>query len=183
MIPGLRVLQARRQVAALGAVVVVEAIVEVSGLEVSHVSAIATHRDAGLPPPDNLSAVLSLTGGASGVLVVCYAASTSKMSWRVVCTDGTVEVSRVFHQGQVCYQLTVTPRGGGPPQESYHALSGIDDELAAFVQDVLAANSEGSAGDVDGRSQPEEALRDLAVIETALASSANGSGLLPVCTI
>lgn len=147
----------------------------VTGREVVSIAASATHRDAGLPPPDTLTANLVLDDGCSGVLAISYAASASKMSWRVVCEGGTVEVTRGAQDGVQGYLVI----WGAPEQRSFFPFGGIEGELLAFASDVRAAVSKGGqVAAPNSWSSPVEALRDLAVIEAALTQG-QGNGAAP----
>eukprot|EP00850_Spirogloea_muscicola_P009628 SM000054S18114 [mRNA] locus=s54:548318:551599:+ [translate_table: standard] len=162
-------------VAATRLVSIIPAALKLSGSEISSVSGIATHSEPTLPPPENLVALLSFVNGAIGVMSICYSAPSNRMSWRAVCSDGTVEVSRSTQDGNFGYLVTASP-AGEKPLLSFHTFSGIEDELKAFAEDVASAVKGVGAANVDKRSSPEEALIDLAVIEAALQSGVHGGG-------
>eukprot|EP00850_Spirogloea_muscicola_P007886 SM000041S15445 [mRNA] locus=s41:145879:149296:+ [translate_table: standard] len=118
----------------------------------------------------------SFVNGATGVMSICYSAPSNRMSWRAVCAEGTVEVSRSTQAGNFGYLWIPGSPAGEKPVLSFHAFSGIEEELKAFAEDVASAVKGVGAANVDKRSSPEEALIDLAVIEAALQSGVHGGG-------
>jgi len=145
----------------------------VMGCEVASLSAIATHVDQTLPPPDNVSALLQLWNGTAGVINICYSATSRKMVWRVVGSLGTVEAERGVQNGQHGYKTTYQPMKGDT-QEIFCAFAGVQEELRVFIEDVQKCVFEGmSSEQADKRSSVLEAMRDVAVIEAMLNSSDN----------
>ncbi|OAE25696.1 hypothetical protein AXG93_4368s1560 [Marchantia polymorpha subsp. ruderalis] len=138
------------------------------GNDIVSVAAITTHRDALVPPPDTLTALMKFRNGFSGVMVITYSSSNYKASWRVVCSEGSVEVERGFKDSQFGYTVTYTPLEGKGSSE-FVPLYGLEAELRAFASDVQRNILQ--VGLIpDWRSSPPEALQDLAIIETCLAS-------------
>ncbi|KAF9597211.1 hypothetical protein IFM89_016352, partial [Coptis chinensis] len=66
----------------------------VVGCEVTTVSAVTSHVDTSLPPPDNISALFRLENGCAGVFVMIVSAKSPKIFWRVVGSKGTLQVER-----------------------------------------------------------------------------------------
>ena len=142
-----------------------------TGCDIKLVTAIATQRDPTVPAPDTLTMLIKFDNGCSGSMVISYASSTSNACWRVVCAKGTVIVERKSEHGKSGYVLTFKPRDGEAGMTSrYFPLSGLEEEWRAFVGDVQRASSHTGDGSVDMRSSPREALKDLAIVEAALAS-------------
>ncbi|KAL3700352.1 hypothetical protein R1sor_018374 [Riccia sorocarpa] len=141
------------------------------GNDIVSVAAVATHRDPTLPPPDCLTAVLKFRNGCSGVMVITYASSNYKASWRVVCLEGSVQVERGFKDSQFGYPVTCAPLEGQSSSE-FFPLLGLEAELRAFASDVKRKVLQVEVVP-DWRSAPTEALKDLAIIETSLSSGSN----------
>jgi predicted dehydrogenase len=137
-----------------------------TGCDIKLVTAIATHRDATVPAPDTLTTLIRFDNGCSGTMVISYASSVSKACWRVVCSRGTVVVERGVREGKLGYIVTLNPRGGeGESSSQFFPFSGLEEEWQTFIADVQRSN-----GSPDLRSSPREALKDLAIVEAALAS-------------
>lgn len=123
--------------------------------EITAVSAITTQVRADLPPADTLSAVLEFDGGVQGTYNVTFAAGAPwPATLDIVGTDGALRVERSFIE---LARGADTGRIEFPPHQSVRA------ELAAFAGAVRAGEAH--------RNSPEEALRDLAVIEALLESA------------
>ncbi|KAG6543456.1 hypothetical protein Mapa_015126 [Marchantia paleacea] len=141
------------------------------GNDIVSVAAITTHRDALVPPPDTLTALMKFRNGCSGVMVITYSSSNYKASWRVVSSEGSVEVERGFKDSQFGYTVTYTPLEGKGSSE-FVPLMGLEAELRAFASDVQRNILQ--VGLIpDWRSSPPEALQDLAIIETCLSSGSH----------
>ncbi|XP_024371652.1 dehydrogenase FPY6 [Physcomitrium patens] len=141
-----------------------------TGCDIKLVTAIATHRDPSVPAPDTLTTLIKFDNGCSGAMVISYAASVSKACWRVVCSKGTVIVERgVGDDGRFGYQLKMQPRVGDSSLQFY-PLSGLELEWKSFIADVQKAIDHTGYGSVNTRGSPREALKDLAIVEAALAS-------------
>lgn len=141
-----------------------------TGCNIKLVTAIATQRDTSVPAPDTLTTLIKFDNGCSGTMVISYAASVSLACWRVACSKGTVTVERVAGQdGKFGYHLKMQPRVGDPTLQFY-PFSGLEEEWKSFIADVHRAINHTSDGPVDTRGSPREALKDLAIVEAALAS-------------
>ncbi|XP_028204189.1 uncharacterized protein LOC114388053 [Glycine soja] len=79
------------------------------GCEVVSVSAMTSHVDLTLPPPDNISSVFHLENGCSGVFVMVVSSRSPKVSFY-----GT----------------------DGQNKSSFFPFSGVTEELKAFINDV-----------------------------------------------
>lgn len=132
--------------------------------EVVTVSAAATHLRADLPSPDTLGATFHFASGALGSYAVTYAGGAP---WygplQVVGEDGAVQMWR---DGRVA--LTT---GGETHMEQIEAFTGVRDELAAFA----AAVQHGE----DHYNTPQEALRDVALVEAMLFAAESGAHETP----
>jgi predicted dehydrogenase len=151
-----------------------------TGCDIKLVTAIATHRDPTVPAPDTLTTLIRFDNGCSGTMVITYASSVSKACWRVVCSRGTVVVERGVKEGKFGYVVTLRPREEGgyqqqqPSSSQFFPFSGLEEEWLAFVADVVhrsrSSSNSGRRRSADLRSSPREALKDLAIVEAALAS-------------
>jgi predicted dehydrogenase len=130
--------------------------------EVESVTAFTGQMREDLPPADTLAASLRFASGALGSFTITFAASTeTETGLYVVGNQGTLRVHRET--------LEIT-RNGQTTSATYTNTS-VKDELAAFA----AAVRHGEAH----RNSPEEALRDVAVIEAILKAAATGSQVTP----
>ncbi|OMO72296.1 hypothetical protein CCACVL1_17866 [Corchorus capsularis] len=73
------------------------------GCEVTSVSAITSHIDTSLPPPDILSSTFKLENGCSGVFAMALPSNTLKVTWRVVGLKGTIQVELGVHDRKYGY--------------------------------------------------------------------------------
>eukprot|EP00850_Spirogloea_muscicola_P012100 SM000077S21574 [mRNA] locus=s77:239014:242436:- [translate_table: standard] len=151
----------------------------VSGCEATSVSALATHVDEMLPPPDNLAAIMQFDKGCTGAMIISWSATSRKMSWRVVGENGTVEAERGVEDGHHGYTATLYP-ARGTPEQSFHPFNGVQEELQVFAEDVAATISLGGRHRADSRSSPLEAIRDLAIVEAMLQSGEKGGSPVAV---
>lgn len=148
-----------------------------TGCDIKLVTAIATHRDPAVPAPDTLTTLIKFDNGCAGSMVVSYAAPVSKASWRVACAKGTVTVERGAMNNGFGYHLNLQPRAGTPSLQFY-PLSGLEEEWQSFLADVQ--NAILHIDPVDTRGSPREALKDLAIVEAALASGLHADAPMSV---
>lgn len=131
--------------------------------EIAEVSAQAVQRHPGLPPVDTLAAGLRFDNGAVGSYTVSYAAASP---WppvlHVIGASGALSVQRRV--------LEVTS-GGETRRIDCDGFDGVQKELAAFA----AAIRQGTAH----RNTPQEALQDLAVMESLLLAASSGASVKP----
>eukprot|EP00252_Welwitschia_mirabilis_P000767 TRINITY_DN10735_c0_g1_i1.p1 TRINITY_DN10735_c0_g1~~TRINITY_DN10735_c0_g1_i1.p1 ORF type:complete len:113 (+),score=27.22 TRINITY_DN10735_c0_g1_i1:49-339(+) len=89
-----------------------------------------------------------------------------------------MEVQRTSVDGQFGYTVSYVPIGSTDHQ-SFYPFSGVNEELKAFVHDIVHAASEDKS-EPDPRSSLIEGLRDVAVIEAMLLSSTKQGCPVPV---
>ena len=127
--------------------------------EVASVRAEVRQVSPDLPPADTLSATLHFAGGAIGCYLVSYAAGAFwDAPLQIVGTEGSMRVDRGW--------IEIATAGGEPERRAVQVRDGVDAELAAFVETVLDGAPHANT--------PDEALRDLAVIEAMLQSAQTG---------
>ncbi|KAH9303076.1 hypothetical protein KI387_014659, partial [Taxus chinensis] len=113
----------------------------VTGCEIISIAAISRHVDPSLPPPDNISSLFQLENGCAGVFSLSMSSTSRKICLRVVGSKGTIEVERGTKDGGHGYTVAHYP-AAGIPQHSFYPFSGVDNELKAFVNDMVKAASE-----------------------------------------
>ena len=124
--------------------------------EITAVAAHAAQLTPDLPPADLLTASLQFANGALGAYLTCYAAATPWDAPLTLVGDrGSLRVAR----GRV----EVADAQGAVETITCGVYNGVERELAAFA----AAIREGAPH----RNTPEEALRDVAVVEAMLGSA------------
>ncbi|KAK7272022.1 hypothetical protein RJT34_28360 [Clitoria ternatea] len=149
------------------------------GCEVVSVSAMTSHVDLTLPPPDNISSVFHLENGCSGVFVMVVSSRTPKTLWRVVSLNGTLQIERGF-QGQHGYLVSLYG-ADGQSKTSFFPFSGVTEELKAFINDVSESTlKKGSQYVAEHRLSFVEGARDVAVLEAMLESGAKQGELVHV---
>ncbi|KAL5707994.1 hypothetical protein ACHQM5_018836 [Ranunculus cassubicifolius] len=143
----------------------------VVGCEVDKVSAVTSHIDTSLPPPDNISALFQLENGCAGVFVMIVSSSAPKILWRVVGSKATLQIERGNKDGQHGYTVLFY-NGNGQTQSSFYPFSGVTEELKAFIHDISQANNLKGEGSLvaEPRSSFVEGARDIAVLEAMLES-------------
>jgi predicted dehydrogenase len=126
--------------------------------EIVEVSSHTRHLAPQLPSPDSLSASLLFASDLLGSLLVTYGlAGPAPISLLVTCDRGVLRLD-----GET---LSVTE--GSHVRTLTHPGDAVEAELAAFASAVRQG--------LPHRNAPEEALRDLAVIEALLASARTGA--------
>ncbi|KAF5200788.1 NAD(P)-binding Rossmann-fold superfamily protein [Thalictrum thalictroides] len=140
------------------------------GCEVATVSAVTSHVDSSLPPPDNISALFRLENGCAGVFVMIVSSSSPKIFWRVVGSKGTLQIDRGNEDGQHGYSVSLY-NASGPCKSSFYPFSGVTEELKAFIHDMSQANLKDTGSyAAEPRSTFIEGARDVAVLEAMLES-------------
>ncbi|KAL4591431.1 hypothetical protein LXL04_004396 [Taraxacum kok-saghyz] len=140
------------------------------GCEVASVSAMTSHGDINLPPPDTISSLFQLENGCSGVFVMLVSSKSPKIVWRVVGLNGTVQVERGNKDGQHGYLVTFIG-GKGETKSTFYPFSGVTEELKAFLSDISMATLEkGGKIEGEGRYSYVEGARDVAVLDAMLES-------------
>ncbi|KAL0286909.1 UNVERIFIED_CONTAM: hypothetical protein Scaly_2554000 [Sesamum calycinum] len=71
-----------------------------AGCEVTSVSAMTSHVDTTLPPPDSMSSIIRLENGRSGVLVAVLSGKTFKLVHRFVGAKGTLQIDVENREGK-----------------------------------------------------------------------------------
>ncbi|GLU24168.1 hypothetical protein SLE2022_401240 [Rubroshorea leprosula] len=150
------------------------------GCEITSVSAITSHVDKTLPPPDIISSNFNLENGCSGVFVLVASSRSPKIFWRVVGLKGTVQVERQKQDGKHGY--TVLFYGAdGKCNSSFYPFCGVNEELKCFVHDISKATlKKESAYEAEPRSSFVEGARDVAFLEAMLESGEKNGALVHV---
>ncbi|XP_038724786.1 uncharacterized protein YMR315W isoform X4 [Tripterygium wilfordii] len=123
------------------------------GCEVVSVSALTSHVDVTLPPPDNISANFQLDNGCSGVFTMVVSSRSPKVSFYGA--DGNCK-------------------------SFFYGFSGVTEELKTFVHDISGVALKGSGYETEPRSSFVEAARDVAVLEAMLISGTKNGALVQV---
>ncbi|RDX95601.1 hypothetical protein CR513_21848 [Mucuna pruriens] len=148
------------------------------GCEVVSVSAMTSHVDLTLPPPDNISSVLMDVQECSKWLSPPDHPRHVTL-WRVVGLNGTLQVERGF-QGQHGYVVSLYG-AGGQSKSSFFPFSGVTEELKAFINDVSENTlKKGSQFVAEPRLSFVEGARDVAVLEAMLESGTRQGELVQV---
>ncbi|PWA38400.1 NAD(P)-binding Rossmann-fold superfamily protein [Artemisia annua] len=139
------------------------------GCEVASVSAMTSHVDMTLPPPDTISSIFQLENGCSGVFVMLVSSRSPKIIWRVVGLSGTVQVERGNKDGRHGYVVTLFS-AKGETTSTFYPFSGVTEELKAFLSDVSKSTLQGSKIEAEARCSFVEGARDVAVLDAMLES-------------
>ncbi|CAI0450233.1 unnamed protein product [Linum tenue] len=140
------------------------------GCEVATVSARTSHVDTILPPPDNISAVFQLENGCSGVFAMVVSSRSPKVVWRVAGLTGTLQIQRGSEDGRHGYLVSFFG-GDGQSKSSFHAFSGVTEELKVFIRDITQASLKKECGyDAEPRLTFLEGARDVALLDAMLES-------------
>ncbi|EUC32122.1 hypothetical protein COCCADRAFT_99511 [Bipolaris zeicola 26-R-13] len=128
-----------------------------AGQKVKRVSAFTAQLQEHLPPLDTLNAVLQLENGCSGTLSISVGTTDKGSEYVVACEKGVVTVSRgkvvVKRQGEEEEQTKEFPDEG----------NGVKQEIKAWAKSL----EEGKRNEMQS---PEEALKDLEILESCLKS-------------
>ncbi|KAL0287330.1 UNVERIFIED_CONTAM: hypothetical protein Sangu_2697100 [Sesamum angustifolium] len=81
-----------------------------AGCEVTSVSAMTSHVDTTLPPPDSMSSIIQLENGRSGVLVAVLSGKTFKLVHRFVGAKGTLQIDVENREGKFGFSKDLTFR-------------------------------------------------------------------------
>ena len=130
--------------------------------EIAAVAAHAAQLTPDLPPADTMTATLHFASGALGAYLVCYAAGSPWAApLTVVGERGSLRAAR----GRV----EVADAAGAVETITCGFYNGVARELAAFAAAIRAG--------APHRNTPEEALRDVAVVEAMLESARTGQAV------
>lgn len=135
--------------------------------EIAQVQAFTTLFNHELAPLDTLSATIRFESGAIGTYSATYATQSAWPAYFVATGEkGSLRVER----GQIDVE---TNGGDGPNQRAIETpkLDGVAQELLAFADAIQYNRSH--------LNTPEEALRDLAVIQAMLESARSGQMVAP----
>ncbi|KAL8227245.1 hypothetical protein R6Q57_017077 [Mikania cordata] len=140
------------------------------GCEVASVSAMTSHVDTTLPPPDTISSLFQLENGCSGVFVMLVSSKSPKIVWRVVGLSGTVQVERGNKDGRHGYVVTLYT-ANKETQSTFYPFSGVTEELKAFLSDISRASlQKGNKIEAEARCSYVEGAQDVAVLDAMLES-------------
>lgn len=128
---------------------------------ICRVSAFTGQLQAHLPPVDTVDAVLRAQSGVSGTFSVSFGTTARGGGYGIACEMGTVTAMR----GRV-----VVTRDGVEGEETFE----FPDEGAGVRQEVQAWAEGIAGGTMDLRLSPDEALKDLELLEAMLRSGEQG---------
>jgi predicted dehydrogenase len=140
----------------------------VSGQEIIETRGFARQVAAHMPPLDTVNAGILLSGGATGTFSMSFASTKSATENIFIGTKGSLTITG-SHLETI---LKLEDVAGNTIKDLAVKNQGVEQEIKAFLNAVEAGNSESRAG-------PEEALNDLAVIE----SLCSGGGKVTVVEI
>ncbi len=132
--------------------------------EITQVSAIIRQNSPDLPPADTLAANLTFANGVIGTYLATYAIAAPWPSYLYI--GGSAGSLRVQRK-----EIELT-RDGTSEHIETTGFDGVELELLAFA-DTIRTHA-------PHRNSPDEALRDLAVIEALLTSAATGQPVSPI---
>ncbi|KAI0625980.1 NAD(P)-binding protein [Pyrenophora tritici-repentis] len=130
------------------------------GQKINKVSAFTAQLQEYLPPVDTLNATMQLGNGASGTLSISFGTTDTGSEYLVACEKGSVHVSR----GKV-----IVTRDGkeAETKEFPDKGNGVNQEIKAWAKSL----EEGKRNEMQS---PEEALKDLEILEVCLMSGEQG---------
>ncbi|VBB80435.1 Putative Oxidoreductase [Podospora comata] len=133
-----------------------------SGQELSKVTAYTALLEKRLQPLDTIHGVASTKQGVNGSIVLSFGTEFKNgTDLEIITTNGTVSWSPTEVK-------TVTKEGESKKEFEYS--SGVGEEVAVFARAIKAGTEK-----VDGLQTPEEAFRDLEVLEGLLESGSGGA--------
>ncbi|KAI4615592.1 uncharacterized protein J4E87_009051 [Alternaria ethzedia] len=130
------------------------------GRKIKKVSAFTAQLQEHLPPVDTLNATMQLDNDASGTLSICFGTTDTGSEYLVACEKGSVHVAR----GKV----TITRDGKDPETKEFpDEGNGVNQEIKAWAKSL-------EQGKRNEMQSPEEALKDLEILESCLKSGEQG---------
>ncbi|KAH7355778.1 hypothetical protein BKA66DRAFT_269785 [Pyrenochaeta sp. MPI-SDFR-AT-0127] len=130
------------------------------GQTIQTVSAFTAQLQKHLPPVDTLNSTLQLSNGSSGTLSISFGTTDTGSEYLVACENGSVHVSR----GKV----TITKDGKVTEVKEFKDEgNGVSQEIKSWAESL-------EKGKRNESQSPEEALRDLEVLEACLKSGEQG---------
>jgi predicted dehydrogenase len=130
------------------------------GQKIKKVSAFTAQLQEHLPPVDTLNATMQLDNNSSGTLSISFGTTDKGSEYLVACEKGSVHVAR----GKV----TITKDGKDPETKEFpDEGNGVNQEIKAWAKSL-------EQGKRNEMQSPEEALRDLEILESCLKSGEQG---------
>ncbi|KAM0453570.1 hypothetical protein ACHAPV_008904 [Trichoderma viride] len=126
----------------------------ISGQEVVETQGFARQVVPHLPPLDTLNAGILLSGGGTGTISMSFASLRSAGELTIIGTKGSFHIV----DGPSGFVLTLDLVSGESRSETVNS-KGVELEIKAFLEAI-------KTGKAEKRSGPEEALNDLAIIES-----------------
>ncbi|KAM7274293.1 hypothetical protein ACFE04_028957 [Oxalis oulophora] len=171
-----------------------------AGCEVISVSAMTSHVDKTLPPPDNITCNFQLENGCPGVFVMVVScrspkacrflhqmrSSISSLLTGFSCFRYSGESLALREQCKLSVAMwmesMVTVFGAdGQSKSNFYSFSGVTEELKAFIHDISQATlKKGSSYEAEPRCSFAEGARDVAVLEAMLESGSQNGNLVQV---
>jgi predicted dehydrogenase len=126
------------------------------GQKIKKVSAFTAQLQEHLPPVDTLNATMLLDNNSSGTLSISFGTTDTGSEYLVACEKGSVHVAR----GKV----TITMDGKDPETKEFpDEGNGVNQEIKAWAKSL-------EQGKRNEMQSPEEALKDLEILESCLKS-------------
>ncbi|KIV83264.1 hypothetical protein PV11_05309 [Exophiala sideris] len=126
----------------------------ISGQEVVETRGFARQVAHHLPPLDTVNAGILLSGGGTGTISMSFASAKRATELTIIGTKGSFFLT----DGPDGYIVTLELTSGEKRTETLKT-NGVQVEIKAFLEAIQAGNAQ-------ARSGPEEALNDLAIIES-----------------
>lgn len=130
-----------------------------AGVKPVRTSAFSAQLQEHLPPVDTVDATVQLSNGASGTLSISFGTTFSGSEYTFAAEKGTVTISRS--------RVTVVRDGKEEVKEFPEEGNGVKQEIAGWAKAL-------GEGKPDPRQSPEEALKDLQLLEAILQSGEKG---------
>ncbi|GME28720.1 oxidoreductase NAD-binding rossmann fold protein [Neofusicoccum parvum] len=132
------------------------------------VSAFTALHQEHLPPVDTVDAIWKLSNGSSGTFSNSFAAPVPVTEYRVVCERGTVTTGFGTVPFAPAYVTVKRADADDEEKKEFPEVGfGVNPEVAAWGQKL-------EKGGFDERQLPEEALKDLEILEAMLKSGEQG---------
>jgi predicted dehydrogenase len=138
----------------------------VSGQEIVETRGFARQVAAHMPPLDTVNAGILLSGGATGTFSMSFSSTKSATEYVFIGTKGTLSVTGSPSETSV----KLGDVSGNTTRDENVKNHSVEREIKAFLDAVKVGKAESRAG-------PEEALNDLAVIESLCSSGGKVSNL------
>jgi predicted dehydrogenase len=129
------------------------------GQKIKTVSAFTTQLQDHLPPVDTLNSTMQLDNGSSGTFSVSFGTTDTGSEYLVACEKGSVHVTR----GKV----TITKDGKEETKDFPDEGNGVNREIKAWAESLEKSKR-------NEMQSPEEAVRDLEILECCLRSGEQG---------